>query len=451
MCVTNIAKRRNLAVVGNANVGTNSSNNNPTSSLLSQRLMGNFAFLNKAAVPVPIGSGVGVVNSNHNSHNSNHNMPMEVPFLDGSMNLGPMDMNAAMHVNTVPEKKKRPKRRRKPQKPGKTAKQNDRHFVVHNYHDHSADTDEHDEDKEEENAPRRGGVATSFPQKLHAILDRVEADGLGHIVSWQPHGRCFVIHKPKEFTDHVMPHYFRQSKLTSFQRQLNLYGFARLTRGKDAGGYYHEFFLRGKLFLAKKMQRTKIKGTKFKAASSPDQEPDFYSMPALGPSHSQAAQLHMVSDDSSADCDMSQHHQHQQASIARPMLQQSVPANLDLMAPFSTMPNVNMNMAIMHNGLDPAPIQQQQQQQANMYSMPSFTPAWSGNFQLNHNKVAADDILDAAVDELFQDTTPNVISDSNSSSPSWNQSTQNHPYVPAQNGAVSDVRLGFMLESLIGL
>jgi hypothetical protein len=66
--------------------------------------------------------------------------------------------------------------------------------------------------------------------------------------------------------------------LTSFQRQLNLYGYCRLTRGADAGGYYHELFLRGKSFLCKQMVRTKVKGTRFKAASSPEQEPDFYTM-----------------------------------------------------------------------------------------------------------------------------------------------------------------------------
>lgn len=138
----------------------------------------------------------------------------------------------------TPQKKK-PKRRRKPQKPGKTAKLNDRHFVVHNYHDHANDDDQ-DVVEQPEAGRRRGGVSVSFPTKLHSVLDQVEADGLAHVVSWQPHGRCFVIHKPKEFTDHIMPHYFRQSKLTSFQRQLNLYGFNRVTRGADAGGYYHE-------------------------------------------------------------------------------------------------------------------------------------------------------------------------------------------------------------------
>lgn len=105
------------------------------------------------------------------------------------------------------EDKTRPKRRRKPQKPGKTAKMNDRHFVVHNYHDHAFDPDENDEEEIEDvsGQRRRGGVAVAFPLKLHSVLEQVEMDGLAHVVSWQPHGRCFVVHKPQEFVDHVMP------------------------------------------------------------------------------------------------------------------------------------------------------------------------------------------------------------------------------------------------------
>lgn len=45
----------------------------------------------------------------------------------------------------------------------------------------------------------------NFPFKLHYMLSDLEKDGLDHIVSWQPHGRCFVVHKQKEFVKHILP------------------------------------------------------------------------------------------------------------------------------------------------------------------------------------------------------------------------------------------------------
>lgn len=259
MCVTNTTGRRPPAVALAPEMMANSQ------SMLSQRLFGNLfstVETGNSACAAPQSAEQRVVSY-------------------------PCDMYQQQQIVEQPyQDKPRPKRRRKPQKPGKTAKLNDRHFVVHNYRDHVNDPDEND--VEEEPHRRRGGVSVAFPLKLHAVLDQVEADGLAHVISWQPHGRCFVVHRPKEFVDHVMPKYFRQSKLTSFQRQLNLYGFARLTRGADAGGYYHELFLRGRVFLCKRMTRTKVKGTRFKAASSPEQEPDFYKMSpvVVTPNHS---------------------------------------------------------------------------------------------------------------------------------------------------------------------
>lgn len=204
-----------------------------------------------------------------------------------------LPINASWHNWSLPNntisdstdgdlKDKRPRRRRKPQKPGKTAKQNDRHFVVHNYHDHSSDSPMHyDQEEEDVHSGRRGGVSVSFPTKLHQMLDQIEMDGYAHVISWQGHGRAFLVHDPQEFASHIMPRYFKHTKLTSFQRQLNLYGFCRLTKGPDARAYYHELFLRGMPFLCRKMSRVKVKGTGYKAASSPEQEPDFYAMPPV--------------------------------------------------------------------------------------------------------------------------------------------------------------------------
>ena len=178
------------------------------------------------------------------------------------------------------EASKRPRTRQ-----GKlTAKSNHRLYAEHNYHDYADAMDTNALDAADNNnaiVPRKvgGGVSVPFPVKLHDVLEIIQQEGkYEHIVSWQPHGRCFLIKNPKSFVEQVLPLYFRHSKLTSFQRQLNLYGFGRITIGPDTGSYYHQLFLRAKRFLAWHMPRTRVKGTKIKFAANPDAEPNFYKM-----------------------------------------------------------------------------------------------------------------------------------------------------------------------------
>jgi hypothetical protein len=163
------------------------------------------------------------------------------------------------------------------------------------------------------------------------MLSSVERDGNSHIVSWQMHGRCFVVHKPKDFVSLVMPTYFRQTKLTSFQRQLNLYGFCRLTSGRDRGGYYHELFLRGKPFLCKRMMRTRIKGTGIKAASSPQTEPDFYSMPPVKDFSQSSASLEDYGNNSGTTSYLQL--QQQQVPLVTPPAAQVTPIHMPTTAP----------------------------------------------------------------------------------------------------------------------
>jgi hypothetical protein len=44
-----------------------------------------------------------------------------------------------------------------------------------------------------------------FPEKLHYVLSEMEKDGLQHIASWQPHGRCFLVHDQALFTEKILP------------------------------------------------------------------------------------------------------------------------------------------------------------------------------------------------------------------------------------------------------
>ena len=198
--------------------------------------------------------------------------------------------------------------------------------------------------------------------------------------------------------------YFRQSKLTSFQRQLNLYGFQRLTRGADAGGYYHELFLRGRVFLAKRMERTKVKGTRFKAASSPDSEPDFYSMPLVTP--------HVSSDEEQSTGSVS-HSDTFSAPATNP-----IPASFEpLPIRYSSAPIMPPQPQFALSSMPaPAPVQRQQQQQA----------------------APVDRVLDEAVDALLlsgDDTLADFCFD-------WD---------PTGSGMAleDDTQLGYMLEKLL--
>jgi len=76
--------------------------------------------------------------------------------------------------------------------------------VEHKYHDYSREIELDQKAEEQEQTTNRNGEQ-NFPVKLHFMLSELAADGLDHIVSWQPHGRCFVVHKHHEFVKFVLP------------------------------------------------------------------------------------------------------------------------------------------------------------------------------------------------------------------------------------------------------
>jgi hypothetical protein len=105
------------------------------------------------------------------------------------------------------------------------------------------------------------------------MLSDSAKDGTEDIVSWQPHGMAFRVHKTKEFTETVMQRYFHQTHYKSFQRQLHIYGFRRFSAGLDKGSYYHPMFVKGNETVSLRMTRCKIKGSLAKVMV---EEPNFY-------------------------------------------------------------------------------------------------------------------------------------------------------------------------------
>jgi HSF-type DNA-binding len=88
-----------------------------------------------------------------------------------------------------------------------------KHYVEHDYHDHKYDPVEvpipnlalTEDGGFSKRSGHKGGVSTPFPDKLHELLETVDQQGDSDICGWQPHGRCFIIHKPKEFVSKIMP------------------------------------------------------------------------------------------------------------------------------------------------------------------------------------------------------------------------------------------------------
>jgi hypothetical protein len=128
------------------------------------------------------------------------------------------------------------------------------------------------------------GVQVSFPLKLQRILDKLEADGETDVVGWLPHGRAFLVYDPSRFVNELMPRFFNQSKFSSFQRQLHMYSFNRITAsGRDKGAYHHPHFVRGHPHWAVQMRRTRINGKGTRKPGNPNTEPDFYGLPRVPP------------------------------------------------------------------------------------------------------------------------------------------------------------------------
>lgn len=85
--------------------------------------------------------------------------------------------------------------------------------VTHKYRDYSRTSfDEYMRAHPYQKPAREVKTFPSFPRCLHAMLENARAADQEDVVSWQPHGRAFIVHKPEEFTANILPLYFRQTK-----------------------------------------------------------------------------------------------------------------------------------------------------------------------------------------------------------------------------------------------
>lgn len=113
------------------------------------------------------------------------------------------------------------------------------------------------------------GKLAGFVRTLYEMLHDVHERNLVHIISFSRSGTSFQIHNMDDFETKILPKYFRATRFKSFQRQLYLYGFAKLNNGDDIDGYHHPCFQRNKPELLERILR---KSQRFTLSSLPSEE-----------------------------------------------------------------------------------------------------------------------------------------------------------------------------------
>ena len=110
------------------------------------------------------------------------------------------------------------------------------------------------------------------PQSLPiTLMNLLTNDEYHEILSFLPHGKCFLIKQTKEFTKKLMQQHFHLSKFGSFVSRLQRWGFAHLQDSILPGqhAFYHPLFQKGKweplgkmMYQAKSTKALKNKLTK---------------------------------------------------------------------------------------------------------------------------------------------------------------------------------------------
>ncbi|KAI5640591.1 HSF-type DNA-binding domain-containing protein [Phthorimaea operculella] len=105
-----------------------------------------------------------------------------------------------------------------------------------------------------------GATVPAFLGKLWKLVNDSETN---HLISWSPGGKTFVIKNQADFARELLPLYYKHNNMASFIRQLNMYGFHKITSVENGGLRYekdeiefsHPCFMRGHAYLLEHIKR----------------------------------------------------------------------------------------------------------------------------------------------------------------------------------------------------
>ncbi|XP_072943098.1 heat shock factor protein-like isoform X2 [Epargyreus clarus] len=106
-------------------------------------------------------------------------------------------------------------------------------------------------------------IGASVPAFLGKLWKLVNDPETNHLISWSPGGKTFVIKNQAEIARELLPLYYKHNNMASFIRQLNMYGFHKITSVENGGLRYekdeiefsHPCFMRGHAYLLEHIKR----------------------------------------------------------------------------------------------------------------------------------------------------------------------------------------------------
>jgi len=92
----------------------------------------------------------------------------------------------------------------------------------------------------------------AFLVKTYDILDN---PAHFDIISWNKEGNAFIVKNVNEFSEKILPKYFKHNNFSSFVRQLNMYDFHKSKQDTKENEFSHKLFRRGQKHLLNEIKR----------------------------------------------------------------------------------------------------------------------------------------------------------------------------------------------------